>query len=271
MAVLNLDLYSYELAMNTQVTMLLPERRGVPHESRDGAPYFVLYLLHGHGQDHTSWLRLTRLESYLQNTDVIVVMPNGGRGCYVDGAQTHRYGTYLTKELPLALKNWFHISPKREETFIAGMSMGGYGALRAALSCPEQYGAAAGLSTAVRMDRLTELPPSAADKGLAIPTLSEVGENLHRVFGTPADYESTDFSLKKLARRLNDAAAPAPRLMQLCGDDDPLLADNEDFAAFIKAECPRLSHTFHVTPGIHDFDFWDREIRTALQFFGLLP
>ena len=63
MAIVNLDLYSYELAMNTQVTVLLPERRGVPHASRDGKPYPVVYLLHGHGQDHTSWLRLTRMES----------------------------------------------------------------------------------------------------------------------------------------------------------------------------------------------------------------
>lgn len=105
MAVVQLDLYSYELAMNTQITLLLPERRGVPHTSRQGQPYPVLYLLHGHGQDHTSWLRLTRLESYLQNTDVVVVMPNGSRGCYVDGEQSHRYGTYLTEELPLALGN----------------------------------------------------------------------------------------------------------------------------------------------------------------------
>ena len=116
MAIVNLDLYSYELAMNTQVAVLLPERRGVPHASRAGRPYPVVYLLHGHGQDHTSWLRLSRLESYLQNTDVIVVMPNGSRGCYVDGTATHRYGTYLTDELPVALSNWFHLSSARENT-----------------------------------------------------------------------------------------------------------------------------------------------------------
>ena len=60
MAVLTLDLYSYELGMNNQVSMILPERRGVPVTERNGKPYPVLYLLHGHSQDHTSWLRLTR-------------------------------------------------------------------------------------------------------------------------------------------------------------------------------------------------------------------
>ena len=270
MAVLQVDLYSYQLAMNTQVTMLLPERRGVPHQSREGRPYPVLYLLHGHGQDHTSWLRLTRLESYLQNSDVIVVMPNGCRGCYVDGELTHRYGTYLTEELPLALQNWFHISLRREETFIAGMSMGGYGALRAAFTHPEQYAAVAGLSTAVRLDKM-ELPPNAAEKGLAISTLSEVNRNFRCVFGPEEAYEDTDRSLKKLALALEGREEPKPRILQLCGDDDPLLGANRDLAAFLQAKCPSLDHTFQVSPGIHDFDYWDRECRTALRFFGLLP
>ena len=270
MAVLQIAQYYYQLAMNSQVTMILPQRRGVPHQSRDGKPYPVLYLLHGHGQDHTSWLRLTRIESYLQNTDVIVVMPNGCRGCYVDGETTHRYGTYLTEELPLALENWFHISPRREETFIAGMSMGGYGALRAAFTHPERYCAAAGLSTAVRLDKM-ELPPNSAEKGLAIPSLSEVDRNFRCVFGPEEDYENTDFSLKKLARRLNAADGPKPRILQLCGDDDPLLGANVDLAEFLRNECPAIDHTFRISPGIHDFDYWDRECRTALRFFGLLP
>lgn len=269
MALLNLDLYSYELAMNTQAMVLLPERRGVPHEPRGGKPYPVLYLLHGHGQDYTSWSRLSRIESYLQNSDVIVVMPNGNRGCYVDGEMTHRYGSYLTQELPVAISNWFHISQEREQTFIAGMSMGGYGALRAAMTHPECYGAAAGLSTAVRLDKM-ELPPNSAEKGLAIPKVAEVNQNFRAVFGPEEEYENTDYSLKNLAKALDASNGPKPRLLQLCGDDDPLLGANEDFADFIRTQCPTLDHTYQVSPGIHDFNFWDREIQTALRFFGLL-
>lgn len=267
MAVLHLDLYSYELAMNTQATVILPERRGVPHLPRKGQPYPVLYLLHGHGQDHTSWLRLSRIESYLQNTDLIVVMPNGGRGCYVDGENTHRYGTYLTQELPTALKNWFQISPRREDTFIAGLSMGGYGALHAALSHPESYSAAAALSAGIRMDRL-ELSPDSAEKGLALPDSYEIEQNFRAIFGSADAYEESRFSLKKLARDLQASGAECPRLLQLCGDDDPLLGMNRDFAAFMERECPSLPHEFCVSPGMHNYDFWDREIVTALRFFG---
>lgn len=267
MAIVHLDLYSYELAMNTQVSVLLPERRGVPHVSREGRPYPVVYLLHGHGQDHTSWLRLSRLESYLQNTDVIVVMPNGSRGCYVDGVATHRYGTYLTEELPTALGNWLHLSSAREDTFIAGMSMGGYGALRAALAHPDRYAAAAGLSTAVRLEKM-ELPPDAADKGLSLPRFAEVPRNLLQVFGPEADYDTSPYSLKVLARQLQDADVPAPRLLQLCGDDDPLLGQNQELADYIRTSCPRLDHTFRVSPGMHNFDFWDAKIPEVFRFFG---
>ena len=268
MAVVNLDFYSYELAMNTQATVLLPERRGVPCTSREGRPYPVLYLLHGHGQDHTSWLRLTRLENYLQNSDVIVVMPNGSRGCYVDGVHSHRYGTYLTEELPCILKNWFHISNQREETMIAGMSMGGYGALRAALSHPEQYGTVVGLSSVIRMGK-TSLRGH-ADKGLAIPEVPEIDDNFQEIFGDDASYETSAYSLRKLARDLEASSCPSPRLLQMCGDEDPLLSGCREFDAFLTQECPSIQHELRVAPGIPDFAFWDGMLPEVLRFCNLI-
>ena len=267
MAIVNLDLYSYELAMNTQATVLLPERRGVPHAAHD-EPYPVLYLLHGHGQDHTSWARLTRVEFYLQNSDVIVVMPNGNRASYVDGVNTHRYGTYLTEELPRALKNWFNISTEREKTFIAGMSMGGYGTLRAALAHPEKYGAACAMSAGIRMGSLDL--SGKADKGLTIPTVPEINRNFRNTFGPAESYEGSEFDLLHLARRVNDSNGPKPRILQLCGTEDPLHDDNVAFASFVKEQCPNLSLTYQEGPGIHDFNFWDRETPAMLHFFGLI-
>lgn len=269
MAIVNLDFYSYELAMNTQAAVLLPEKRGVPCRSREGEPYPVLYLLHGHGQDFTSWTRFTRLESYLQNSDVIVVMPNGSRGCYVDGLHTHRYGTYLTEELPRILKNWFRISDHREDTFIAGMSMGGYGALRAALAHPETYAAAVGMSSVIRMG-WTSLRGH-ADKGLAIPEEPEIDGNFHAIFGEDeTGYEASDYSLRHLAELVEAGDGPRPRLLQLCGDEDPLTSGCREFDAFLTGRCPSIPHEFHVGSGIHNFDFWDAQLPKALEFLGLL-
>lgn len=267
MALVSLDLYSYELAMNTQATVILPERRGVPHSPHD-EPYPVLYLLHGHGQDHTSWTRLTRLEFYLQNSDVIVVMPNGNRGSYVDGVNTHRYGTYLTEELPRAMKNWFNITSDRTHTFIGGMSMGGYGTLRAALSRPDLYGAACALSAGIRMGSLDL--NGQADKGLTIPTVPEIDRNFQNTFGPWDEYDGSPFDLKHLARQVSAGSGPKPRILQLCGTEDPLREQNADFAEFLRSECPNISHTYQESPGIHDFNFWDRECVTMLKFFNLL-
>lgn len=267
MAIVNLDLYSYELAMNTQVAMILPERRGVPHDIHE-EPYPVLYLLHGHGQDYTSWLRLSRIEFYLQNSDVIVVMPNGNRGSYVDGFNTHRYGSYLTEELPRALKNWFHITSDREHTFIAGMSMGGYGTLHAALSRPDLYGAACAMSAGIRMGTCDI--KGKADKGLAIPEVPEIDRNFFNTFGPQTEYPGSQYDLKYLARCVNESPGPRPRILQLCGTEDPLYSDNLDFAEFMKAECPNIDHTYQESDGIHDFNYWDRESLTMLKYFELL-
>lgn len=266
MAVLTLDLYSYELAMNTSAAVILPERRGVPHEPREGA-YPVLYLLHGHGQDYTSWIRMSRIEGYAQNLDLIVVMPDGGRGCYVDGVSSHRYGSYLTQELPVALGNWFRVSPRREDTFIAGMSMGGYGALRAAFAFPEKYGAVCALSTAFRLraDRLR----GHGEQGLNIPDFPEIEGNFTNIFGSEKDYSGSRFDLETLARKACGRGVPLPRVLQLCGDRDPLAEENRAFAAFMERECPELPHVYKERPGIHDFDFWDGQIVDMLEFFGL--
>lgn len=267
MSLVNLDLYSYELAMNTQAALLLPERRGVPQTARNGKPYPVLYLLHGHGQDHTSWLRLSRLEAYLKDAEVIVVMPNGTRGSYVDGVSTYRYGSYLTEELPVILRNWFHITEKREETFIAGISMGGYGALRAALACPEKYAAAAGLSSAIRLDRVRPAP----EGGLSIPDRPDIAGNYRAVFGSEESFAASAYNLENLARDLQSSERPRPRLLQVCGDRDPLRPMNDEFAEFMKRECPDVPLKYEIRPGLHTFDFWDQQIQTVLEFFGLLP
>ena len=271
MAVLTMDLYSYELGMNNQVSMILPERRGVPVADREGKPYPVLYLLHGHSQDHTSWLRLTRIEYYLKDTDVVVVMPNGNRGCFVDGLHTHKYGRYLTEELPKTLKNWFNISTRREDTFISGFSMGGYGALRAAYSHPEKYAAVAALSPGIDMHNLAAImPPDAAERGIAFPPEPEINRNFTEIFGDDEVYFGSENDLKHLAKKLQIAGEKELRTLCLCGDRDPLIEMNDDFAQFMSSECPDVPFEYIVNDGIHNFDYWDREVITALRFFKLI-
>lgn len=97
----------------------------------------MLYLLHGLSDNHSCWLRRTAVDRYAEEYGIAVVMPEVQRSFYCDMAHGPAYFTYIADELPQICQRLFRLSDKREDTFIAGNSMGGYGALKAALSRPE--------------------------------------------------------------------------------------------------------------------------------------
>src|SRR6476619_7886720 len=105
----------------------------------------VLYLLHGLSDDDTIWLRRTSIERYVAALGLAVVMPQVHRSFYTDEAYGNRYWTYLSEELPEIVHGFFRLSRRREDTFVAGLSMGGYGALKWALRDPGRFAAAASL------------------------------------------------------------------------------------------------------------------------------
>src|SRR5678815_1741952 len=125
MALLDVHCFSESLAQSVSFYVLLP----------DGSvrrPYPTLYLLHGLSDDHTIWLRRTSIERYSAARNLAVVMPAGARSFYQDMASGPRYWTFLSEELPALCRQWFPLSDDREDNFAAGLSMGGYGALRLA-------------------------------------------------------------------------------------------------------------------------------------------
>ena len=136
------------------MTVLLPQRTttqiGMTGRTVDGDPP-VLYLLHGLSDDDTIWLRRTSIERYVAPLGLAVVMPQVHRSFYTDEAYGGRYWTFLSEELPALVGSLFRVSSRREDTFVAGLSMGGYGALKWALRQPERFAAAASLSGAVHV------------------------------------------------------------------------------------------------------------------------
>lgn len=269
MALASLNFYSRALNMDTCVEVLLPEQRLQWPAAHPEKKYPVLYLLHGHCQDHTAWLKSSRIEWYLRNQDVIVVFPNGDRAFYVDGKYTHRYDTYLTEELPIILKNWLPISDKPEDTYIGGMSMGGYGALHAGITHPEAYHGVIAMAPALRPFDI-ESSDSMRKKGGPPVDDQDSENNSNAIFGSREAFEGSSYDLFQGLRALNDYAGHRPKFYQCCGADDFLRTQNEAFAALAKS-LPNIDLTFEVSPGMHTWDFWDREIVTALKSFNLLP
>ena len=132
MAFIQCDFSSETLGMGVSVNVLLPQ--GSKNQLHP-----VLWLLHGRSDDHTAWMRQTSIERYASERGLAVVMPAAGLSYYQNMYQGLRYADYIDHELPRVMRSFFPLSEAREDNFIAGLSMGGYGAMRSALLYPERY------------------------------------------------------------------------------------------------------------------------------------
>jgi S-formylglutathione hydrolase FrmB len=255
MALLRVNFFSDVLEQGMAMTVLLPqpteEQVGVSSVRIDGPPP-VLYLLHGLSDDDTAWLRFTSLERYAAARGLAVVMPQVHRSFYTDIPRDGgAYWTFLSEELPSVVERFFRVSTAREETFVAGLSMGGFGAMKWALAQPERFAAAASLSGALAVGDLIERGERQelfADV-LAGRTLAEAGNDHF------AAVDATD-------------PATAPRLYVACGTDDVRLIDgNRRFAAH--AADHGLDVTTDFGPGEHEWGYWDARIQDVLDWLDL--
>jgi putative tributyrin esterase len=244
MAMIRVDFESESLELATSMTVLLPQVGLTPPP--------VLYLLHGLTDDHTAWTRYTSIERYAHDHQLAVVMPQVHRSFYADEAYGMKFWTFLSDELPHLVQRFFRVSDRPEDTFVAGLSMGGYGAFKWALRQPERFAGAASLSGALDLSWL--------QKNDDRPHIREVME---RVFGG-RDVTGTADDLFHLLEIAAVDRAVLPRLMLRCGTGDHLFALNERFAhACARAGIPLDSE---FSPGGHEWSYWDTHIPRVLDF-----
>ena len=243
MALVNCDFFSETLEVSTSMTVILPQRTTGQIGMTGGTAGGLLYLLHGLSDDHTIWLRRTSIERYAAPRGLAVVMPAVHRSFYADELHGHRYWAFLSEELPELVSSFFRVDAGPAETYVAGLSMGGYGALKWALREPSRFAAAASMSGALDIAALSASP--------------ERADLFARVFGgTPGP---DDDLLALLA-----AADPAtvPPLHVSCGTEDHLYADNRTFVAAAGG----FDVTVDFRPGEHEWGFWDEEIQRVLDW-----
>jgi S-formylglutathione hydrolase FrmB len=235
---------------------VLPQRTedqiGVEQTMREGPPP-VLYLLHGLTDDHTAWPRYTSIGRYAEAAGLAVVMPSVHHSFYADEVHGHRYWTFVSEELPAVVSSFFRVSAEPSDTFVAGLSMGGYGALKWALRQPERFAAAASLSGAVDVERLR-----------AVRIRTEVPPLFDRVFGDEPVAGTAD-DLWWLLEQRDPATLPA--LWVGCGTGDPLYSFNEEFVAAGVARGIAVTSSF--VPGEHEWGLWDRQIQQVLDWLPL--
>ncbi len=257
MAFLTCHFFAESLGMCTSMNVLLPEPAGGQigmGGAKTDRPPPVLYLLHGLSDDHTIWMRRTSIERYCAELGLAVVMPNVHRSFYRDMAYGYPYWTFLHEELPRRVASFFCVSDRREDTFVAGLSMGGYGAFRWALNEPGRFAAAASLSGA--LDIRTRLHES--DSADDLESISW--------FGDPPALQDGDDLFEQVEQRAA-AGEALPALYVACGTEDFLYDENTRFKECLEAH--DVPFVWDTGDGAHDWAYWDDAIQRVLKWLPL--
>ena len=245
---LELNFASSELKKNTTVNIILP------NNINDEKPFKTLWLLHGLHDDHTSWTRKSSIERYVKKYNLAVVMPSVDRSWYTNTAYEVNYFNYVAYELPELMRSTFKgYSDKREDNIVAGLSMGGYGALKLALTCPRQYGSCISLSGSLDVTR----------KGRKC----NINE-WRSIFGfdieTPDVLEGSEHDLFALAKNNAESGLPFPKLYMWCGTEDTLIDINKKYDEHITSL--GVPHLFEYSEGDHSWKWWDMHIKDGLKY-----
>ncbi len=211
----------------------------------------VVYLLHGYSGDHTSWIRHSRCERYANGRGVALVMPDGGNSFFTDMRYGGAYYTHVAREVFEHSHKLFNLSSRRDATFVAGLSMGGYGAFKIALREPDTYAAACSMSGALCAH---EYVHDEKYKGL-----------IEQLYGPGITEAPEHDDLFKLVERVGQSGGARPRMLQFCGTEDYLYPHNEKFRRFMDGK--GFDYEYRECPGEHEWRLWDAWLPEALDFF----
>lgn len=256
MSVIRLDCFSNILGRDVTVNILVPQN-SKEHPNRARPPFPVLYLLHGLSENQDTWLRCSSIARYAANRNLAVVMPSTDRGFYTDTTYGTKYFTFISEELPEIVNALLPISQKREDTFAAGLSMGGYGALKLALRLPERFSFAASLSGALMSrEMISAWYQNHSNTGA-------FADEMRSIFGLDDNIKPCDDVFALL--RNNADSSIKPDLFLCCGEDD-----NELFALarLYHSEAQKLGYnaTWSQAPGYgHEWAYWDMMITKVLD------
>lgn len=262
MSYLSLNFFSAALNFRTEVKVVLPEypAQRMASVERQSAydkslKFPVVYLLHGFTGDHSDWFTMIPIERYAQEYGFAVVMPHGYNSWYLNEPRGAKVEDFLFDELPAAMEAMLPISDRPEERFIAGLSMGGMGAVHTALNHPECFRAMASASAVLSYQRLFEQYENGTPDDLRML------ETLAYATG-----ERTIPDMDALYLKREQQGGHIPPHLCLFGRQDEMYADQYLWFKAFAAE-NRLPVETDEWDGGHDFLFWDPAVRRMLAWF----
>ena len=252
MAILEMEFRSAALKRTVPIRAVLPVEKFV-------GPYPTLYLLHGLKDNNSSWLNYTRIRRWAENSGLAVIFPSGENSFYMDvlvkDGALGDFGEYVGRELVEFTREVFPLSRKREDTFIGGLSMGGFGACRNGLKYSETFSKVAILSGALHFYEYPEEWVRTAG--------NTVGELAN--FGDLEKTRNSDRNPRYLIEQIrNDPNRHFPDFYVCCGRQDSLLEANRRIAAALKEAGANV--TYEDGEGGHQWEFWDEFIQHVLPW-----
>lgn len=249
------ELKSSLLGRSVDYRILYPVQYQYPDKREKRFP--VIYLLHGVTGHSSDWLERTRMALYATHYDLFIVMIEGGNGWYTDSATipTDKYESYILQELIPEVEKRFRVSQERDGRAIAGLSMGGYGAVKFGIKRPEMFAVAASMSGAFGAASWTQKD---------VPNSGPILDSILKTFGPVNSSTRTENDVFKLVRNV-----PAERISSLpffyldCGTEDFLFPFSRELAGlFVERKIP---HEYRQLPGDHNWKYWDRQIQEILK------
>jgi S-formylglutathione hydrolase FrmB len=271
-ALIHCDFKSEALDTATSVYAIIPEIELEELSSKkEHMKFQTLYLLHGIGDDHTKWVRRTSIERYVKKYKIAVIMPQVDKSFYTDMVYGNKYWTFISEELPKKMRNYFPLSEKREDNFVAGLSMGGYGAFKWALNKPDGFAAAASFSGV--LDVLSLFSYENKDESFENTSIQIFGgkDQVHKqavaIFGGIEKIKDSENDLFNLIRELKETEKEIPKLYQCCGVDDSVYKYNTPFKEY--AEEMKVDLTYEEGPGGHTWEYWDESLQKVLEWLPI--
>lgn len=257
MALLTLEIGSQILQRGERFIIILPDDFNASDPIENGQKKFrTLYLLHGYYGSAGDWMKLSSIERYAGDHHLAVVMPSAYNSYYVNAKHGLKYFDFIANEVPSIVQRLLPLATTRQNNFVAGLSMGGYGAMKIGLTYPERYAFVGSLSGALDIE-------FAAQRGF-----NDTWRHDHFVslFGEHPHFEGSSDNLFHL---MKTAKVPLPYLYVSCGTEDFLLESNQKFVALCN-ECQQPIDIEYY-PGTHNWEYWDTHIQDVLKKIALLP
>ena len=244
MAFVTVKFYSETLGTQAEINVIIPQG-SKESGNEENQKYKCLYLLHGYGDDHTTWSRNTSIERYAEKHGICVVLPYAEKSFYANMKYGPNYYNYIANEVPSVIRKLFNVSSKREDNFIAGFSMGGYGALKIALRECDKFAAGAGLSPCADMNNLS------------------FKDELVPIFGEEITIPNEDDLLYLADQKANEENKP--RLFVAIGTNDFLYENNIIFRQKLKDNGYDFTYQ-EAESQDHNWQFCDEYIQHILDW-----